>query len=507
MDAVLASPAFDRSKNLSKLLAYICSRYFDGRASEIKEYNIAVDALERSADFDQKKDAIVRVEMHRLRKRLREYYAGLGARDPIQIVVADKGYVPEFVVSPAMAQFTQAGPSIAVLPQRREPALREVPVPVRKFRWWRSQRSTIWIGSAAVLALVVTAVLAFRSRWLATDGLARRGAASADSTAHSPTAIPVVADVRILAGRGPGGYTDRDGQFWGGDRYFRGGEEVSCRSDIVTRGFDRNVFASMREGTFDYAIPLPRGTYEAELFFAETQYGEGNPLGGGETSRRFDIKVNGATAIAGLDILADAGMPNSADTRILKDLQPAPDGFLHLEFLPAPGRKALVNAIWVRPSQPGRMNPMRITARPQGYRDPAGVWWLPDRYFLGGTQVLRPSMPAELDDPVVQGERYGDFSYAIPVAPGKYTANLYFFEYWWGPRHPGGVGGRQFDVYCNFKPILTGFDIVSEASSFQAVKKTFRGLTPNRHGKLLFTFVSRVNFAEVNAIEILDEAR
>jgi hypothetical protein len=264
----------------------------------------------------------------------------------------------------------------------------------------------------------------------------------------------------------------------------------------------------MREGRFEYAIPLKPGSYEAELFFAETRYGEGNPLEGGETSRQFQIQVNGSPLIQGYDILADAGMPNTADSRVLKDLHPAADGLLHLEFQPAPERKALVNAIWVRPGQPGRLNPIRIAARPQAFRDAAGRWWLPDRYYAGGRQVLRPMGAFGLDDPYIfEGERYGDFSYSIPVAPGRYTAMLYFREYWWGKGHPGGPGKRRFDVYCNFKPLLTGFDITREGGPGQSVKKTFHGLTPNRQGKLVFTFVSQVDFAEVNAIEIVDESR
>jgi hypothetical protein len=302
-------------------------------------------------------------------------------------------------------------------------------------------------------------------------------------------------------------YTDPDGQVWEGDRYFRGGEALSCRSGILTRGFDRNLFASMREGAFEYAIPLKPGTYEAELLFAETLFGEGNPLGGEDRARSFGIAVNGLPAVPEFDLLEHAGMPNAADSIVLKDLRPAADGLLHLRFVPSLGNKALINAIWVRPSRPGRLNPIRIAARRQPHRDPEGNWWMPDRYYLGGTQVLRPTLPPDTRTPYIfQGERYGNFSYAIPVAPGRYTATLYFCEYWWGRGRPGGTGSRTFDVYCNFKPLLTGFDIARESGPSQTVKKVFHGLTPNRHGKLVFTFMADLNYALVNAIEIVDEA-
>ena len=264
----------------------------------------------------------------------------------------------------------------------------------------------------------------------------------------------------------------------------------------------------MREGRFEYAIPLKRGTYEGEFFFAETMYGDGNPLGGGETSRQFEIQANGTALTQGFDVLADAGMPNATDSKVFKDLHPAPDGLLHLRFEPAAGYRAVLSAICIRPSHPGRLNPIRIVARPQSYKDPAGRWWRPDRYYLGGHQIVRPSVPWGFDDAFVfQGERYGNFTYSIPVAPGKYAATLYLCEYWWGKGRPGGEGRRGFDVYCNFRPLLTNFDITREAGPEQAVKKTFHGLIPNAQDKLVFAFVSQVNYALVNAIEIVDESK
>src|ERR1017187_10077987 len=73
LDAVLASGIFNRAPNLANVLTYVCEKYFEGSAEQIKEYNIAVEALGRPSQFDQKRDSIVRVEAHRLRKRLREY--------------------------------------------------------------------------------------------------------------------------------------------------------------------------------------------------------------------------------------------------------------------------------------------------------------------------------------------------------------------------------------------------------------------------------------------------
>src|SRR5215472_16746676 len=95
--ALLASGIFGRAPNLALVLNYICSKYFDGAAEQIKEYNIAVEALGRPADFDQRSDSIVRVEAHRLRKRLREYYEGDGATHAVQIEIPSGQYAPRFI--------------------------------------------------------------------------------------------------------------------------------------------------------------------------------------------------------------------------------------------------------------------------------------------------------------------------------------------------------------------------------------------------------------------------
>src|SRR6266849_5596303 len=97
LERVLASGIFDRAPSLAQVLAYVCGKSFEGTAGEIKEYSIAIDALGRSPEFDQKKDSIVRVQVHRLRERLDEYYAKDGADHPIHIVIPQGQYVPSFI--------------------------------------------------------------------------------------------------------------------------------------------------------------------------------------------------------------------------------------------------------------------------------------------------------------------------------------------------------------------------------------------------------------------------
>ncbi len=99
LETLLASGEFHRSPNLEKILRYLCHQYFQGKGNLVKEYSIATEALDRKEDFDPKRDSIVRVEMHRLRRRLKDYYASKGAANPIRITLPDKSYIPEFVAS------------------------------------------------------------------------------------------------------------------------------------------------------------------------------------------------------------------------------------------------------------------------------------------------------------------------------------------------------------------------------------------------------------------------
>src|SRR6478609_11721361 len=98
VEAILQSGLFDKAPRLGTFFRYICERHLEGHADEIKEYSIALEALGRSADFDPKKDSIVRVEAHRLRRRLQEYYQGEGAGHAVQVVIPNGQYRPHFLL-------------------------------------------------------------------------------------------------------------------------------------------------------------------------------------------------------------------------------------------------------------------------------------------------------------------------------------------------------------------------------------------------------------------------
>ena len=78
VQAVLA--ALTRSPLMARLFSYVCGKYFDGESEQLSELKIAVEVFGRSASFDRNQDAIARVEAHRLRKKLKQFYEGVLAQ-------------------------------------------------------------------------------------------------------------------------------------------------------------------------------------------------------------------------------------------------------------------------------------------------------------------------------------------------------------------------------------------------------------------------------------------
>lgn len=490
LEAVLASGLFAVSSNAAKLLRFVCERHFQNSAPPVTEYEVATGALGRRPDFDPQRDSIVRVEAHRVRKRLQEYYQGEGAAHPVKIFLTRGQYAPTFVHEPP----AEAPPPVA------EPAAASAP-------GFRTQR---WAALAA--AVVVTGGLAAVIPW---RGPARRQPA-AKFTVTPPA--PIGADtVRIAAGLTSGSYVERSGARWSADEYFTGGNAVAVRYYSLALADDPGIYQHARTGeTFDYDIPLRPGVYEMRLMFAESaEVAIQGSVGDG--SRYSRVTANGVQILpppdgrhmGQLDIVADAGGTNTADVKVFKDISPAADGKLHLRFS---GRNmaALVNAIEIVPGLKGKMRPLRWRAGDSPYTDAAGNLWLPDRYFRGGRLSRFHATVARTADPnLYESERFGAFTYSIPVAAGSsYTVRLDFAENYFGGWAAPAPHPRIFSVYANHVPLLRDFDISREAGgAVTAITKTFHGIKPNSFDKIVLSFEPMNEFAIVNAISVEDEAK
>jgi hypothetical protein len=509
LERVLASPNLRRAPALCKFLSYICESYFKGLAHEIKEYNIAVLALGRRSGFDPQVDPIVRVSAHSLRKRLENYYQGEGRSNPIRIILPVGSYVPVFqkpnggdgslasvhhpvlkvaVVAqssaaepegahdiPGPAPDSVAGDSISKeISSRPEPTL-----PTKRPKWS--------LVLAILLALLVVFVYVLFRRY---PGETVRTLGDT----HGGVTAPLLA-LRLGSGQE---WVDHTGQVWSPDSYCHGGSHLDNDVKLITGVSDPEILARELTGDFHCAFPVNPGTYELHLFFVDLS---GAPV----AAHRTSLVVNGQQHR--YDIVCDSEGTGRAAVKVLIDVRPGPDGSIHVD---AGNDQAFLSAVEILRGVPGKMLPLRISASAISYVDSTGVSWLSDRYFGGGTQLQRALASVGTDRPrLYQWERYGRFSYYLPVADGKiYSIRLYFSEGYFGRDKlvSGGPGSRVFDVFANGQTLLKNFDILSEASAgHDSVVKAFSGIEPLNDGVVEVEFQPIHDYALVNAIEVTQE--
>ncbi len=502
--SVVESPQFVRAPKLVQLLSYLCERLFSGHAGQIKEYSIGVEVFSRGDTFDQNADSIVRVEVNRLRKRLAEYYVGEGASHSLRITIPVGQYVPEFEPGAAgrnkqeLRVEPQSGPSPPGAPSqvpRRTSGLRN---------------PLVWVSVVAVIGALILIGFYIRSTRRQTQAVPATANAVSTAIAESPFGPPPGDEVRILAGA-TRSFVDHAGKLWSADASFTGGSAVKSQVQHIWRTLDPDFYRSSRQGQFRYDIPLKRGVYELRLHFAETTYGPESTGSGGEGSRLMSVRANGVLLLTHFDIAADAGASRTADIKVFPNIGPAADGKLHLEFTGDEGRQASLSAIEIVPGVRGQIRPIRLLARQSPYYSNDSEWWSPDTYFEGGQISSYPTPVRGTDDPeLYQTERWGNFSYAIPVPPGKYSVRLHFasrHETGAAPPAPEGDGHAVhiFNVFCNGRVLLENFDLRQEAKQADIVIRKFSGLEPNAQGKLLLSFVPVEGYASVAGIEVLPQ--
>lgn len=513
VDGVLQSGIFDKAPRLGNFFRYICERHLQGEGDQIKEYCIALEALGRPADFDPKTDSIVRVEAHRLRRRLQAYYRGPGASQPIQIVIPNGQYRPQFVSKNHPVAAETPAQSDAVPPFGDQLVVSAAVATANPSG--RMHRALFWKAGIPLLLILVsgTVVLLVRGVQEKPAGrvahpIAQPAAALKDDVWTGPATEPIPAEFRMLAGYHGAPFSDRQGHTWNADAYYTGGVASKVPPDRhIEYQPDPNLIKTERSGQFRYDIPMNSGPHELRLYFAETDYGPGNPKGGGDSSHLFRVSVNGAVQFALMDLLAQAGAPNRLYVSVLKDIGPGGDGKLHLNFDPVVG-PAILNGIEILQSSPGRIHPVRIVAQPIPVTDSDGRLWAADEYVSGGTLVWRhQSVLNPPDKALYEGERYGNFSYRIPLAPGKYRLTLHFAETYFGTAESRyqSVSNRCFDVYANGLSVLRNYEVARDAGGPErSIAKVFENVEPNAQGILQLNFVPVRNYAEVNAIEVVE---
>jgi hypothetical protein len=100
-----------------------------------------------------------------------------------------------------------------------------------------------------------------------------------------------------------------------------------------------------------------------------------------------------------------------------------------------------------------------INAGGAAFRASNGITYQADQNFTGGSIYFNPdSILNTADDSLYQTERFGNFSYSIPLTDGKYEISFRFAEI-----YQQTAGKRQFDVLAEGIPVISNLDIFAVA--------------------------------------------
>ncbi len=489
---VVESPAFRTSKRCREFLEYVVEHTLHGPEGTLKERSIGVELFHLPADFDTGQHTIVRVTANEVRKRLAQHYlAGNGAHHPVRIDLPPGSYSAGFTWDEPV------NPSVT-------------PPPVQSAPSWFTNR---WLALPIAGIAVVGAL--FLGKWSAGKPISAGSKSSATVAAASAGAAGAGKFRMIGGSRNP--FIGRNRRAWGPDTFSYRGPGFAQHSGRILPTCDPGLLPHTRRGDFRYDIPLAAGSYELHLHFAETGLGDFiSAESSGEGQRVFRVTANGRSILDSFDVVADANGSNTSDERVFRDISPAEDGFLHLSFSSQRG-SAILSGIELLPVAAGKVRPVRIRAGwTAAWQDFAGEQWQADSYFMGGNALVRTTNPAQQsnsiapDMAVYASERWGHFSYAVPVADGRYRVTLRFCEGHYGARNAGvgGFGSRVFDVYGNGVALLRNFDIMKEAGGEgRTADRTFSGIQPTAQGKILLTFVPVKGMACVNGIEVVEDSK
>lgn len=116
---VVSSATFARAQRMRDLLEFLVEQMLSGSQRDTQEYAVGIEVFKRDpATYNTCTDPIVRVQVGRLRDRLRSYYQGAGSVDTLRFIIPVGAYMPEIVsLSTPAAALAASGPAAA--PSRR----------------------------------------------------------------------------------------------------------------------------------------------------------------------------------------------------------------------------------------------------------------------------------------------------------------------------------------------------------------------------------------------------
>ena len=272
------------------------------------------------------------------------------------------------------------------------------------------------------------------------------------------------------------------------DSRYSGGN-VGTTASTISGTTEGALYKSERYGNFSYNIPVANGSYSVTLKFAEIYFAAPG-------KRVFSVTVNGQTVIRDLDIFAKVGKNVAYDVVIPVNVT---NGAISISFT-SKVNNAKVNAIRIAPAAAATPISGRVVFADNAggslYASSTGITYAADSKYTGGTVGTTTSAISNTtDDRVYQSERYGSFSYNIPVANGNYQVTLKFAENYWT-----AAGKRVFSVKVNGQTAISNLDLYAKAGKNVAYDVVIPVSVTN--GTLGINFVSQTNYAKVNGIVV-----
>jgi len=142
-----------------------------------------------------------------------------------------------------------------------------------------------------------------------------------------------------------------------------------------------------------------------------------------------------------------------------------------------------------------------VNAGGRRYVDKAGIVYQADTLFSGGKKrVTKAAIEGTEDDILYQSERFGNFSYGIPVSNGNYMVTLKFAEIYWN-----AAGKRVFDVKIEGKEVVSNLDLFAQVGKNRVYDVSIPVSITD--GILSINFYADVNKAKVSAILIVEDKK
>lgn len=287
-------------------------------------------------------------------------------------------------------------------------------------------------------------------------------------------------------------FTDATGTVWQARSSSLG--TLNMSSSLVGRDIagteNDGPYAVNAFGATGYRLSVPRaGGYRVRLLMAEDFYGA--------VGRRvFDVEAEGASAAAGIDLVAAAGKATAHDVTFRVDVT---DGQLDLRFI---ARKdlPLIAAIEVI-EEPRETFAARMSARGIPITDSRGKVWQRMGTGFGTsrrvTHLLGKDVTGTEDDPLFQIGGLGAKGMMVPVpAPADYTVRLLMADGEWNDAQE-----RVFDVLAEGRTVAPGVDIVAAVGKGAAHEVRFPVRVED--GMLTIQLVAHRGLPLVSAIEVV----